>query len=150
MGLNLLVVFVFLFASGGQVMLSWLELPLILGLLIVLAAGLAALLSALFVHFRDVKPIWDVLLQVIFYASPIFYPITIVTNDQLRAILMANPFAALIQQFRHAVIDPSHPSAAEAIGGAPRLIVPLGLIVLIAVVGFRYFDRKAPRIAEEL
>ena len=150
MGLNLLVVFVFLFASGGQVMLSWLELPLILGLLIVLAAGLAALLSALFVHFRDVKPIWDVLLQVIFYASPIFYPITIVTNDQLRAILMANPFAALIQQFRHAVIDPSHPSAAEAIGGAPRLIVPLGLIVLIAVVGFTYFDRKAPRIAEEL
>ena len=46
-----------------------------MGLLIVLAAGLAALLSALFVHFRDVKPIWDVLLQVIFYASPIFYPI---------------------------------------------------------------------------
>ena len=34
---------------------------------------------------------------------------------------MCNPFAAIIQQFRHAVIDPSHPSAAEAIGGAPRL-----------------------------
>jgi ABC-2 type transport system permease protein len=150
LGLNLLVVFAFLFASGGGVLLSWLELPLLLALLIVFAAGLAALLSALFVHFRDVKPIWDVLLQVIFYASPIFYPITIVTSETLRAILMANPLAAIIQQFRHAVIDHSQPSAAAAIGGAPRLLVPLGLIVLIAVVGFRYFDRKAPRIAEEL
>ena len=63
---------------------------------------------------------------------------------------MCNPFAAIIQQFRHAVIDPSHPSAAEAIGGEARLLIPLGLIALIAVVGFYYFDRKAPRIAEEL
>jgi len=150
MGLNLLVVFAFLLISGGSVRLSWLELPLLLALLIVFSAGLAALLSALFVHFRDVKPIWDVLLQVIFYASPIFYPITIVTSDTLRALLMVNPLAAIIQQFRHAVIDPSHPSAAEAIGGGARLLIPLGLIALVAVVGFRYFDRKAPRIAEEL
>ena len=101
-------------------------------------------------HFRDVKPIWDVLLQVLFYASPIFYPITMITNDMLREILMLYPFAAILQQFRHAVIDPSHPSASEAIGGEARLLIPLGLIALLAVVGFRYFDRKAPRIAEEL
>jgi ABC-2 type transport system permease protein len=150
MGLNLLVVFAFLLISGGSVRLSWLELPVLLALLIIYSAGLAALLSALFVHFRDVKPIWDVLLQVIFYASPIFYPITIVTSDTLRELLMVNPLAAIIQQFRHAVIDPSHPSAAEAIGGGARLLIPLGLIALITVVGFRYFDRKAPRIAEEL
>jgi ABC-2 type transport system permease protein len=150
LALNLLVVFVFLAISGGGVRLSWLELPLLLALLIVLGAGLAALLSALFVHFRDVKPIWDVLLQVVFYASPIFYPITIVKSETLRELLMINPFAAILQEFRHAVIDPSHPSAAEAIGGGVRLLIPLGLIGLIAVVGFRYFDRKAPRIAEEL
>jgi ABC-2 type transport system permease protein len=150
LGLNLMVVFVFLLISGGSVRLSWLEVPLLVALLIVLAAGLAALLSALFVHFRDVKPIWDVVLQVIFYASPIFYPITIVTSETLRELLMCNPFAAILQQFRHAVIDPSHPSAAEAIGGGARLLIPLGLIALVAVVGFRYFDREAPRIAEEL
>jgi ABC-2 type transport system permease protein len=150
LALNLLVVFVFLLISGGEVRLSWLELPLLLALMVVLAAGLAALLSALYVHFRDVKPIWDVLLQVIFYATPIFYPITIVKSETLREVLMLNPFAAILQQFRHAVIAPSHPSAAEAIGGGIRLLIPLGLIVLIAVVGFRYFDRKAPRIAEEL
>jgi ABC-2 type transport system permease protein len=150
LSLNLLVVFVFLLVSGGGFMWSWLELPVLIALLVVLATGLATLLSALFVHFRDIKPIWDVFLQVIFYASPIFYPIDIVKSDTLREALMMNPFAAILQEFRHAVLDPSHPSAAQAIGGRERLLIPLGLIALVAVVGFRYFDRKAPRIAEEL
>jgi ABC-2 type transport system permease protein len=150
LGLNLLVVIVFLLAAGGKVRLSWLELPLLIALLAVLAVGAASLLSALYVHFRDVKPIWDVVLQVVFYGSPIFYPIDVITNDTLRELLMLNPFAAILQQFRHAVIDPAHPSAFEALGGGALIVVPLGLIALLAVGGFRYFDRKAPRIAEEL
>jgi ABC-2 type transport system permease protein len=150
LGLNLLVVLVFLLASGGSVRLSWLELPLLVLLLTLLAAGTAALVSALYVHFRDVKPIWDVGLQVLFYASPVFYTIELITNETLRELLMLNPFAAILQQVRHAVIDPSHPSAFEAVGGDARILVPLGLIALVVVVGFRYFDRKAPRIAEEL
>jgi ABC-2 type transport system permease protein len=150
LSLNLLVVFAFLLAAGGEPRASWLELPVLVALMTTLAAGLAALLSALYVHFRDVKPIWDVVLQVIFYGSPIFYPIDVITNETARELLMLNPFAAILQQFRHAVIDPSNPSAADAIGGDARLLVPLGLIAAAAVVGFRYFDRKAPRIAEEL
>ena len=51
-------------------MLSWLELPLIVGALIVFATGVAMLLSALFVHFRDIQPIWEVISQILFYASP--------------------------------------------------------------------------------
>jgi ABC-2 type transport system permease protein len=150
LGLNLLVVFVFLLAAGGQVRWSWLEVPVLIALLALLALGLASLLSALYVQFRDVKPIWDVALQVVFYGSPIFYPIDVITNDTLRELLMLNPFAAILQQFRHAVIDPAHPSAFEAIGESALILVPLGLIALLAVAGFRYFDRKAPRIAEEL
>jgi ABC-2 type transport system permease protein len=150
LGLNLVVVIVFLLAAGGAVRLSWLELPLLIGALAVLAAGLASLLSALYVRFRDVKPIWDVVLQVTFYGSPIFYPIDVITNDTARELLMLNPFAAIIQQFRHAVVDPSHPSAFDAAGGDARILIPIALIVLAAVVGFRYFDRRAPRLAEEL
>jgi ABC-2 type transport system permease protein len=150
LGLNLLVLFVFLLAAGGQVRWSWLEVPVVVALLALLALGLATLLSALYVQFRDVKPIWDVALQVLFYGSPIFYPIDVITNDTLRELLMLNPFAAILQQFRHAVIDPAHPSAFEAIGESALILVPLALIALLAFVGFRYFERKAPRIAEEL
>jgi ABC-2 type transport system permease protein len=150
LSLNLLVVLVFLLASGGEVRLSWLEIPVLVLLLTLMAAGLAALLSALYVHVRDVKPIWDVVLQLLFYGSPIFYTIEIVPSQTLRDLLLLNPFAAIIQQFRHAVIDPSHPSVAQAMSSDALAVVPLILIVLIAVVGLAYFNRKAPRIAEEL
>jgi len=150
LGLNLVVVFVFLLAAGGRVRLSWLEVPLLIALLALLAVGAASLLSALYVHFRDVKPIWDVILQLLFYGSPIFYSIDLITNETVRELLMLNPFAAILQQFRHAVIGAGHPSAFDALGGGALFLVPLALIALLAVGGFRYFDRKAPRIAEEL
>ena len=115
--------------------------------------GLSTLLSVLYVRYRDVEPIWDVVLQVCFYASPIFYTASIVREEvgetALRLIL-CNPFAALIQQTRHAVIDPSHESAASAMGGAEWLLVPALVIVFVVVIGYRVFDRAAPRIAEDL
>ena len=40
-----------------------------------LAAGIGMLLSVLFVRFRDIQPIWDVSSQILFYASPIIYPV---------------------------------------------------------------------------
>ena len=63
---------------------------------------------------------------------------------------MSNPLAAILEQMRHAVIDPNAPTAAAAIGGTVRLLVPLGIIALVAGLGFWYFNREAPRIAEDL
>jgi ABC-2 type transport system permease protein len=150
--LNLIAVVVFLLASGGAVRWSWLEMPLLLGALALLAGGAGMLLSVLFVRFRDVKPIWDVALQVLFYASPIFYPIEAVAqrNETLAHLLMLNPFAAILQQARHAMIAPSHPSAAEAIGGGWAILAPIAIGVAIVWVGFVAFHRAAPRIAEQL
>ena len=63
---------------------------------------------------------------------------------------MLNPLAALIQQVRHWLIDPSAPSAAQAIGGGARLLLPGGIAVAACLLGVWYFNREAPRIAEEL
>ena len=63
---------------------------------------------------------------------------------------MCNPLAAIIQQVRHAVIDHSAPSAAEAIGGAVYLLIPLGILIGAFVLGLWVFNRLAPTIAEEL
>ncbi len=149
-GLNLAVVVVFLFASGGEPRWSWLLLPLLVLGLAAFATGLSMLVSALYVRYRDVRPIWDVVLQVTFYGSPIFYPIEQIENETLRELLMVNPFAAILQQARHVFIDPSHPSAAEAIGGSVRLLVPLAITLAVIALGYRVFSRAAPRIAEEL
>jgi ABC-2 type transport system permease protein len=153
LSLNLIVVLIFALASGVKPMLSWLEAPLIIGMLVVFCTGLAMLLSALFVHFRDIQPIWEVSTQVLFYASGILIPIEILrerTSGTLFHILMLNPLAVVVEQFRHAVIDPSAMSAATALGGSWQLIEPIGLVVAIFVAGFVVFNRSAPLIAEKL
>jgi ABC-2 type transport system permease protein len=149
LGLNLVVVFVFVFASGIEPRWSWLQLPLLLALLVVLAVGVAMLLSALYVRYRDMEPIWEVVLQVLFYASPVIYVIATLP-DSIEREAMANPLAAIFTQVRHALIDPNAPTAAEAIGGGLRLLVPLAIVVAALGVGAWIFAREAPRIAEDL
>jgi ABC-2 type transport system permease protein len=150
--LNLLPVLVFLLIDGGSVRVQWLEFPVLVLLLVVLATGLAMLLSSLYVRYRDIEPIWDVALSLMFYATPIFYTITLVAekNVRLAHLVMLNPFAAIVQQSRYAILGDGHPSAAEAIGGTLRLGAPLLIAIGILVLGWVVFSRRAPRIAEEL
>jgi ABC-2 type transport system permease protein len=154
LALNLIPVFVFLLAAGGRPGFGWLALPVLVAILAAFALGLGLLLSALFVRFRDIEPIWDVLLQITFYATPIFYPIELIIEQEklptVGHILTLNPFAAVLQEARHLVIDSSHMSVTEAIGGAEWLLVPTAIVVVAVVVGFRVFRREAPRVAEEL
>src|SRR5438309_7723384 len=108
--LNLIVVLIFALGSGVTPMLSWLELPLIIGALVVLSAGVAMLLSALFVHFRDIQPIWEVISQILFYASPVIISIETVHAKLSATVLhlyMLNPLAVIFQQFRHAIVTHS-------------------------------------------
>jgi ABC-2 type transport system permease protein len=153
LALNLGVVVVFLLASGGSIRWSWLELIPLVVLLAILAAGIAMLLSALYVRARDIKPIWDVVLQVLFYGTPIFYTIETVQQSAptwVAKALMLNPFAAIVQQARHAVVDPEYVTASSAIGPAWRLIIPLGIVFGVFVLGYAVFRRAAPRLAEDL
>jgi ABC-2 type transport system permease protein len=153
LALNLLVVLGFALAEGVRPMVSWLEAPLIIGLLVVYSTGLAMLLSALFVHFRDIQPIWEVVTQVLFYASGILIPIELlkerVSADVFHA-LMLNPLAVIIEQFRHAMIDNTALSAGQALGGWVQLLAPLAIVGGIVAVGFWFFNRSAPLIAENL
>ncbi len=153
LGLNLIVVMIFALASGVEPMLSWLELPLIVGGLVLLAGGMAMLLSAMFVYFRDVQPIWEVLLQILFYASPVIISIDTVKeklSPTLFHLYMLNPLAVIFQQFRHAMVTHDTISAGQALGSWAALLEPLAIVLGIFIVGFAVFDRSAAKIAENL
>jgi ABC-2 type transport system permease protein len=151
LALNGLVVLVFALANGVAPRLSWLEAIPLLALLAVLTAGMAMLLSSLYVRYRDVRPIWDVFSQALFYATPVIYTLDALDKpDWIKHLMMVNPLAAILAQIRHAVIDPNAPNAAQAAGGAARLLLPAAIVVLVAGVGFWRFNRDAPRIAEDL
>jgi len=147
---NMLAVLVFVLASGVSPRVEWLLAIPLVAVLIVFAIGTASLLSALYPRFRDLKPIWEVVVQVLFYASPILYAIEIIPNQTFQKLIMLNPIAAVMQEFRHVVIDPAAPSAADAIGDPALLLVPAAIVLGTLALGLWIFAREAPRIAEEL
>lgn len=153
LALNMIVLAFFVLVNGVEPRLSWLELPVIMVPLIVLALGTSAGLAAIYVRARDVNPIWDVTTQALFYLTPIIYPIQLVVSragEGAANLLMVNPLAAIVQEARHAIVGSSQPSAAEAIGGEARLLIPLGITVAVGVVGCWLFARLAARTVEEL
>jgi ABC-2 type transport system permease protein len=149
LALNFIVVFVFVLASGIEPRLSWLELIPLIALLILFSTGVTMLLSALFVRYRDMQPIWEVALQILFYASPVIYVVATLP-DSIETEAMASPVTAILTQMRHSLIDPSAPTAADAIGGEARLLIPLLVVVGVFALGAWVFAREAPRIAEDL
>jgi ABC-2 type transport system permease protein len=146
---TLLAVFIFAIASGVYPRPGWLELPLLILLLALLSSGVGMLLSVLYVRFRDVEPIWDVITQALFYASPVLYVSTLVPECCQRPYV-AQPLATILTEMRHAIVDSGAPDAVAAIGGMERLLIPLGLILAAFGLGLWAFNREAPRIAEHL
>jgi ABC-2 type transport system permease protein len=149
LGLNLIVVFIFVLASGIEPRVEWLGLVPLIVLLVLFATGVTMLLSALYVRYRDMQPIWEVVLQILFYASPVIY-VTSTFPDSVEREAMTNPLTAILTEARYLLIDPDAPTAAEAIGGSVRLLIPLFVILAVFALGLWVFMREAPRIAEEL
>jgi ABC-2 type transport system permease protein len=149
LGLNLVVVFVFLLAFGVAPMWTWLLAPFLLVALIVLTTAVSMIVSSLYPRFRDLAIIWTVLSTVLFYASPVLYPLEKVP-DRLRDILMLNPLSPLLELFRKWVVDPTAPGPVSLAGGWLGLLPALTIFVATCLVGIWLFEREAPRIAEEL
>ncbi|HEX5989514.1 MAG TPA: ABC transporter permease [Solirubrobacterales bacterium] len=147
---NLVVVFAFIFAFGVDPSWTWLLFPLALLALVVFTAAVSMALSVLYVRFRDVAIIWVVLAQVLFYFTPILYPIEALQNETYEQLLMVNPLAPIFEQIRVWMLEPGAPTAAEAAGGWVHLLPAAGLYVGICLFAVWIFNREAPKIAEEL
>ena len=96
------------------------------------------LLSSLFVYLRDIEPIWEVLNQVVFYASPVIIPVTTVQeklSPTLLHIYMLNPLAVAFQQFRHAFITHATPSVSELLGSKAAVAAPVAIVLVVFALG---------------
>jgi ABC-2 type transport system permease protein len=147
--MTLVAVLIFALANGVTPHWGWFELPVLIALLTMLGLAAAMLLSTMFVRFRDIAPIWDVVSQALFYASPILYVSTLVPESVQRPYTDM-PIAAVLTQMRHAVVDPAAPPVWDAVGGVARLLIPLGFTFALFALSLWYFHREAPRIAERL
>ena len=152
---NLVVVMIFMLSYGVQPRLTWLLLPFLVLVLFVFTTGVAMLLSALFVRYRDIAPIWGAISQALYFASPVFILINQVLkgHPSLGRYYLFNPISTILQQARHWMIGGTPPGGSGVpviMGGYVWLLVPGGIIVGVFLLGYWVFGREAPRGAEEL
>ncbi len=150
LGLNLLIVLVFMFITNVDFSQKALLLPLILAEIYTLSLGLSLFLAATFVKYRDMTYIWEVVLQAGFYATPILYPLTIVSNINIQKLLLLNPMAQAIQDARYVLVTPETATIAKTYGTSNARFISLGIVILVFMAGFVYFKRHAGSFAEDL
>lgn len=150
--INLVVIALFMIINGVPFTFNilWI-IPLIIELF-VFALSLAFILSALYVRFRDINYIWELILQAGFYATPILYPIAmVVTISPLAAqLMMLNPVAQIIQDARFFAITQDTLTITGVYGNPFMHLVPLAIVAIFAMVGVMYFKKKSPSFAEEI
>lgn len=150
LSLTLVVLAIFIAFSGISLSLSVLMVPVFLLEIIIFGVAMGFLLSALFVRFRDVNYIWEVIMQAGFYATPIIYPLQLVEDrwHQAAQVLMLSPIAQTIQGTREALITKQTLTLTD-LATPLFLIVPLGVVIVSSVVAVTYFKKRSPYFAEE-
>ena len=154
-GINFVVVVVFALINGVSLTWSWLLMvPLVLELYM-LSLGIAFFLSAVYVNLRDLNPIWEVVMQAGFYATPIIYPISLITSKAgeygpifARLDLILNPVAQIVQDARHVMISPANQTIWQWVDNPFLQCWPIILSVLIFLGGLKYFTVKSQYFAE--
>jgi ABC-2 type transport system permease protein len=147
--LNLIVVFIFMLLGHVNFRINILLAPLYIGELLVLALGIAFLLSTLFVKFRDIGHIWDVILQILFYATPLIYSLAIVPHRFIKFVSL-NPLAQIFQDMRSVMITPAALTTKQVFNSQIGRIIPILIVLAIFVLGAWYFRRSSKNFAEEL
>lgn len=154
-GINFVVVIIFALINGVELHVSALMiLPLTLEL-IVFSLGVGFYLGALYVNFRDLNPIWEVVIQAGFYATPIIYPLSLVVTNLgphwgplISKLMLLNPMAQIIQDARHFIISDQNPIIWGSFNHSVIDFIPLTLSVVLLFGGISYFTKKSTTFAE--
>lgn len=150
--INLIVVIIFALINGVTPSLSWLlAIPAIIELYF-LSLGIAFLLGSINVKYRDITSIWDVIVQALFYAVPIIYPISMVANTSAIAakIILLNPIAQAIQDIRYDLITTETITTWNLVQNPALSIIPILLTFFILILGALTFRKKSKFFAEEV
>ena len=147
-GLNFIAILAFMLYNGVRLNWGILIFPVLVLELTVLIMGISFFLSSLFVRFRDIGHIWDVVIRALFYATPILYPLSIVPQN-LAKMQMLNPVAQILQDARYLLITKEAIRAVDILPGY-ILWVPYVLPLIVFAVGYFIFEKSAAKFAEEV
>lgn len=152
-GVNLTVIAAFI--AWNQILPRWnwiLLIPLLVELY-VFTLGLTLVLAALFVRFRDIGQVWELFTQLLFYATPILYPVGYLPPEA-RTIVFLNPLTQVLQDVRALILyddlAPNRITAAEVLHGSAGRLLPIAVALGALVLGLVVFRRESPWFAERV
>ena len=156
--ISLVVVLIFMIINGVEFRLTILLFPLIVIELYIFALAVAFLLSTLYVKFRDIGHIWDVVMQIWFYVTPIIYPLSQIISMSgfglvvAKLMLIVNPMAQIIQDARYVLVTTQTETIWNTVGvGTPLLkIIPIVLTLVLFAIGVVVFRKHSRTFAEDL
>ena len=140
--LALPVLIIFLAVDGVRPSSVLFVLPLLMVIQFVLTVGLAYPLAALNVTFRDTQHTLGVLLQMLFYLTPIFYDLNSVPKE-FQSFYQLNPMVPLLEAYRAILLKGTQPD------WQVLLIVSL-VVAVILPIGLVIFRRQSNTFVEEL
>lgn len=140
--LEFMVLVPLLIIFGASLSITMLLFPVIHVLYFGLVYGISLILASLYVYYRDLNQIWDIVLQIGFYASPIIYPLSLVPDEYLFYYTL-NPITRLMVMYRDVLLYDIVPTLPDI-----SIVVGSGLILL--VIGTIVFRKLSPRFAEEV
>lgn len=152
LGLNLVVVFVFMIFNGVDIGWSIALLPLNIIQLYIFSLALAFFLAAVYVKYRDVSHIWEVIMQGAFYATPILYPVQMIMHmgHHIPQILMLNPVAQIVQDARYNVITDQAITTRQIFLNPLWQAIPYIIVLFSIVLASWYFRKNQKYFAENV
>jgi ABC-2 type transport system permease protein len=150
LGLNLIVVAVFMVLNHVGLYETITLAPFYLVEVYVFALGVSLFLAALFVKFRDVGYIWEVILQAGFYLTPILYPLSRIPNVTFQKLILLNPMAQAIQDLRYGMVTHETVTTHQIFQGGWYRLIPYLFVLVVIVAGVLYFKSQARSFAENI
>ena len=152
-GINIAVVLLFAIINGVQIDFGVLMLLPAFVELITFATGLAFILSSFFVKYRDMGPIWELVLQAGMYSTPIIYSITYIIqrgHTGVAKIMMMNPIAQVVQDLRHHIVFDGATISWDIYDNKWMVAVPYLISIVVFIIGFTIFKKNSKKFAEIL
>lgn len=149
---NFIVVGIFMFIAKTEISSSVVLLPLLIIELFAFSLSIGFLLSALYVKFRDIGFIWEVIIQAAFFAVPIMYAFSFVISKNITVakLLISNPIAQIIQDARYMLITTQTDTIRSVFGNPWALAIPIAIVIALSIISVIYFKRRSPYFAEDV
>lgn len=150
LSINLVVIAIFLIVAGTTALTpaSIIAFPFLIFELTLAASALGYFLATIYVKYRDIGYVWDVIKQALWYGIPLIYPLTLIPSELARKIIIINPIAQIIQDARAYVTYEGTPQVNDVYNSWLIHLIPILAVIIAFVFAIKFYIKRAPKFAE--